>query len=169
MTMNRLAGQPLPLSAAAHVDGRLYLRFSGSEAAVEAAVKAADGWSLAAGESERFWAALREQQLDFFADQRPLWRFSLPATAPTPAFAGESDWLLDWGGAQRWLKSDAPAATVHAAAAAAGGYATLFTGGPGVQRLPSLPAPLLRLQWRLRSAFDPAGIFNRELLYGGEA
>lgn len=166
-TMNRLAGQPLPLSAAAHVDGCLYLRFSGSSAAVDAAVASLNLPRLP--QHAEFWTALREQQHAFFQSDRPLWRLSLPSTAAMPELpATAQDWLLDWGGAQRWLKSTASAETIQVAAKASGGYASLYRGS-GQQRLPELPAPLLRLQRRLRAAFDPGHIFNREVLYGGAA
>ncbi len=160
--MNRLAGRPLPLSAAAHVDGWLYLRFSGSAAAVAAARDDCGGSVLA--DAVAFWTAVREQQHDFFQTGRPLWRLSLPATAVVPDIegAGAADWLIDWGGAQRWLRSDAPAAAVHAAAQAAGGWARGWRGVADDRRWPAQPAALQQLQHRLKAAFDPAAVFNRE-------
>lgn len=161
-TMNRLAAQPLPLSAAAYVDNRLYIRFSGAASAVETAVKNCASMQTVA-DGDTFWMRLREQQLDFFTKAETLWRLSLPATAATPAISG--DWLIDWGGALRWLRTDAPADAIHATAAAAGGYALLFKGGEHGQRLPFLPAPLLKIHQRLKLAFDPAQVLNRGVLY----
>lgn len=155
-TMNRLAGRPLPLSAAAQVDSQLYLRFSGSQAAVAAAVKQVgmDEWDG----GEAFWADLREQRLAFFQTDQPLWRLSLPATAPIPDMDGE--WLLDWGGALRWLRTAVAAATVYERTHAAGGYAGGYTGVDDEARRIRLPAPLLKLHQRLKVAFDPATVFN---------
>ena len=163
--MNALAARPLPLSAAAWFDGTLFIRCSGSQAAVEAAgrelrMATADGGA-------DFWRRLCEQQLAFFDSRSPVWRLSLASTASQPAVDG--NWLIDWGGAQRWLCTDAPAATVQSAAAEAGGYATLLRNdGQGdfdQGALPELPAPLRRLHQRVKQAFDPVGIFNPGLLY----
>ncbi len=163
--MNELAGWPLPLSAAAWLDETLYLRCSGSAAAVEAAGREL-GLTVHA-EGDAFWAALREQQLEFFMTDEPVWRLSLPPTAAMPVLAG--DWVIDWGGAQRWLCGPAPAAAIHEAAARAGGYATLHKGPSRAAALPDLPPGLLKLQQRVKQAFDPAGIFNPGLLYTGAA
>jgi glycolate oxidase FAD binding subunit len=61
----------------------------------------------------------------------------------------------------RWLRTHADAATVRAAAARAGGHATLFRGGDRATGVfaPLAPA-ILRLHRELKSAFDPAGVFN---------
>lgn len=160
-SMNELAGRPLPLSGAAWTDGMLYIRFSGAAAAVEAAGKAS-GLEYV-GENQDFWRKLREQQLDFFQGNVPLWRLSLPATADQPAIDG--DWIIDWGGAQRWLRTQASAEAVHDRARAAGGYATLYRGTGQENAMPPLPDPLLKLQQQLKQAFDPAAILNPGLLY----
>ena len=154
-TMNRLAGRPLPISAACHAGDRLYLRLSGSESGVEAA-RVALGGETADGS---FWQALREHRLPFFAGDGPLWRLSVPPTAPPLDLAGPM--LLDWGGAQRWVRSDAGEARVRQVADSAGGHATLFRGGDrGGTVFHPLAPPLAALHRRLKAAFDPAGILN---------
>ena len=78
----------------------------------------------------------------------------------------EVDPLVECGGAQRWLVCSAAAAQVRAAAAAAGGHATLYRAqdkSPGV--FAPLSAPLARIQRQLKAAFDPDGVFNRGRLY----
>ena len=95
-----------------------------------------------------------------------LWRLSIPQTAPVLELAGEQ--LIEWGGAQRWLRTALPSATVRDAAARAGGHATLFRarrkeGGA----FAPLRAPLDRIHRDLKKAFDPAGIFNPGRLYPG--
>jgi glycolate oxidase FAD binding subunit len=93
-----------------------------------------------------------------------LWRLSVPAVAPPLALEG--DILVEWGGAQRWLVSHASAATVRAAAATAGGHATLYRArnkSPGV--FAPLSAPLARIQRDLQTAFDPDRVFHRGRLY----
>ena len=86
-----------------------------------------------------------------------------PATAPLPL---EGDTLLDWGGAQRWLRSEQPADTIRSIAASAGGHATLFRGGdPGSEIFHPLQPQLLALHQRLKQSFDPAGILNPGRMY----
>lgn len=160
--MNAWAATPLPLSAACFHEDRVYIRLSGTEQGVRAAAKKIGGEVLS--DDARFWQDLREQRHRFFSGTMPLWRLSVaPAAAPL-ALSGNS-WL-DWGGAQRWLKSDAPAHVIRAAAAQVGGHATLFRGGDRRgDVMHSLPGPLASLHNNLKQAFDPRGIFNVGRMY----
>lgn len=164
-TMNRLAGRPLPLSAACHLTdaGRqqLWLRLSGAAEAVSAAARQLGGEPVADAESQPFWSDLRERRLDFFTETESLWRLSLPPAAPLLDLPGEV--LLDWGGAQRWLKTAASADAVRAAATAAGGHAA-WLGKRGTV-LPPLAPALGSLQRRVKNAFDPECILNPGRLY----
>ena len=159
--MNELAGRPAPLSGAAWLDGRLFLRFSGSFS--PSSISGRWGGEIMA-DAPVFWADLREQRLAFFAGSQPLWRLSLASTAPP--LPGDVPTLIEWGGAQRWRR-DGDLAALTEAAAKAGGHTTLFRGGDrsGEVRSPP-PPPLADLHRRLKAAFDPAGIFNRGGLYG---
>jgi glycolate oxidase FAD binding subunit len=160
--MNRWGGQPLPLSATCWADGLLSVRLSGARAAVAAARERIGGEVVA--EADAFWRAVREQQADFFSGDAALWRLSLPAQTPPLGQPGPQ--LIEWGGALRWLKSDAPAAALRAAAAQAGGHATLFRGGDrSVGVFQPLPAPLMDVHRKLKHTFDPQGLFNPGRLY----
>jgi glycolate oxidase FAD binding subunit len=162
--LNRWGGQPLPVSASCWHDGVLSLRLSGAQAAVDAARGKLGGEALP--DADPFWRALRDQQSTFFAkdDARPLWRLSLPSvTAPLDLPGAQ---LIEWGGAQRWLRSDERADAIRAAAENAGGHATLFRGGDksaGVFH-PLAPA-VAAIHRNLKQAFDPAGIFNPGRMY----
>lgn len=160
---NRWAGQPLPLSAACHIDGHLYVRLSGFEQGVTAAASTLGGDLLDDGAT--FWQELREQTLPFFAGDTPLWRISVPPASAALPLAGDT--LIDWGGAQRWIRSDQPAASIREAAAAAGGHATRFRDRDRDDVFHPLPDRLLSLQQRLKASFDPAGILNPGRLYNG--
>ena len=156
----------MPISASAWHDGVLLLRLSGAQAAVGAARQLLGGEDVA--DAAAIWIALREQSNAFFtdiaSDAAGVWRLSLPSVAAPLALDGEQ--LIEWGGAQRWLKTNADAAAIRTAAAAAGGHATLFRGGDkrsGVFH-PLAPA-LMTIHRRLKSAFDPAGIFNPGRMY----
>ncbi len=75
--------------------------------------------------------------------------------------------MIEWGGALRWLRSSQAAAErSRAVAQEGGGYATLFRGGDrSADVFTPLSAPLLAIHKRLKSQFDPAGIFNPGRLY----
>jgi len=162
--VNDWARQPLPISASAWCEGVLSVRLSGAGSAVRAAAEKLGGESLPAGNAERYWSGLREQTDAFFEGTAPLWRLSLPSTAPAVQLAGAQ--LVEWGGALRWLRGTLDASEVRAAAARAGGHATLFRA----QEKPSgafapLPPLLARLHRGLKRSFDPAGILNPGRMY----
>jgi glycolate oxidase FAD binding subunit len=161
--LNIWGGQPLPLSASCWVDGHLYVRLSGAQAAVDAAIAKMGGTDLP--EAENFWDGVREQTHTFFsAQQQALWRLSLPTVAPPLALPGEQ--MIEWGGALRWLKTSADAANIRAAVAAAGGHATLHKGGDkSVGVFQPLAPAVARIHRNLKQAFDPAGIFNPRRMY----
>jgi glycolate oxidase FAD binding subunit len=161
--LNVWGGQPLPISGSCWHQGQLTVRLSGARAAVDAAIANMGGETLS--EAESFWDAVREQTHDFFNDTaHGLWRLSLPTVAPALTLAGEQ--LIEWGGAQRWLKTDADAATIRAAAEKAGGHATLFKGGDkSVGVFHPLQPAIARIHHNLKNTFDPAGIFNPGRMY----
>jgi len=152
---------PLPLSALCYDGNRLLVRLSGAEHAVTAARCNLGGEVLADGAT--FWTDLREQRTAFFSAPGDLWRLSVPSTTPAIGIPGRE--FIDWGGALRWLKTTQNAASVFAAADAAGGHATHWRGTDTIERLQPLPAPLLGLHRRLKQAFDPHGLFNPGRLY----
>jgi glycolate oxidase FAD binding subunit len=164
--LNEWGGQPLPISASAWHGGMLMVRLSGAQAAIKAARQKMGGDELP--DPHAYWIAVREQTSEFFSlgtgTAGSIWRLSVPSTAPPLALRGEQ--LIEWGGAQRWLKTDADAATIRAAAEKAGGHASLFRGGDkqvGVFH-PLAPA-VAKIHRNLKTAFDPSGIFNPGRMY----
>ena len=91
----------------------------------------------------------------------------MPSVAPVLDLPGEQ--LVEWGGALRWLKSDAAPEMIRAAAAQVGGSATLYRAPAELKgrvgAFAPLSAPLLKLHRNLKAAFDPRGIFNPGRLY----
>jgi glycolate oxidase FAD binding subunit len=156
-TVNRWAGQPLPLSATAWEAGVLRVRLSGAASAVAAARAKLGGAEVADGAT--YWDGLREHRLPFFAADRPLWRLSVAQTA-APIPAGQPQ-LVEWGGGLRWVCGALEPARARELAAAAKGHATLFRGGDRAAGVfhPLAPA-LAKIHRRLKDAFDPAGILN---------
>lgn len=167
--LNEWAGQPLPISASCWHDGRLTLRLAGARAAVDAACASLEG--VAVAHCQSFWASLRDQRHAFFAGGDSLWRLSVPSTAGAIAVQGEQ--LIEWGGAQRWLKVGADAGdaatvanTIRRAVATVGGHATLFRGGDkSVGVFHPLAPGIARIHERLMSEFDPFHVFNPGRMY----
>ena len=177
--LQRWGGQPLPLNASCWVHDNtanppkdlLFVRLRGAVAAVESAcarmLKDVPGQRMDNAQAAADWAACRDQRLPFFNAPAPavaLWRLSVAPASP----ALDLPWaqLVEWHGGQRWLWAPVDAAErLRAAAASAGGHATLFrTPASGsaldfARRTPTA-GPLAGIEQRLREAFDPAGIFN---------
>jgi glycolate oxidase FAD binding subunit len=173
--LNTWGGQPLPLNASDWVDDAgvptLYLRLRGAVAAVEAACRKLGGERLADVASD--WSATRDLKLPWFQErgERDLWRLSVPQTAPVLDLPETP--LIQWHGAQRWVRT-APGAgeALRRTARAVGGSATLFIEGsasagaqPRVTRFEPLASPLDRIHRELKREFDPQGIFNPGRLY----
>ena len=146
------------------------MRLRGAKAAVEAACQTMGGERKDAAAVAADWNALREQTLPFFARQNNecLWRLSVPDTT-APLEVGET--LIEWGGAQRWVKAPASEATrPRAAADRVGGTATLFIATHAYSERTEaifhpLKTPLDRIHRDLKRQFDPANIFNRGRMY----
>ena len=189
-TLNEWAGQPLPLSASCWIgsakggDGELTFRLAGAAAAVKAAIplmgSLVNATELNEGVAEDFWNNLREQKISAFgnlgADQT-LYRVALPAACGPIAISGANDEIIfEWHGQQRWIKApgdEATFAAIKAIANSHGGHATRFKQGanvdPSYQRFTLLTEQahskaLEAVQERLRSAFDPAGVFATKRL-----
>jgi len=159
--LNLWAGQPLPISASCWQQGVLSLRLSGADAAVKAALLKLGGEQF---DGAAFWDSLRDQTHAYFGGG-DLWRLSVPSAASALILKGEQ--LIEWGGAQRWLKSDgANAAGIRSSVAAAGGHATLYRGADkSVGAFHPLAPALMKIHERMKQAFDPAGIFNPGRMY----
>ena len=172
------SARPLPLHASAWLDGRLVVRLAGARSAVEEARKllAAElpgGELLEPDAANNWWDSIRDQRHEFFsfstgelARGECLWRLSVPAKTPPFKLTGRQ--LIEWGGALRWWRSTSAPAAMRAAAAGAGGHATLVRAADkSAGAFAPLSAPVLRIHRALKAAFDPAGIFNPGRLYAG--
>jgi glycolate oxidase FAD binding subunit len=171
--VNELLGQPLPLNASAWWDGMLVLRLAGAEAAVQSALARLGGERVEPALADPFWLGLRDHTDEFFVGAAKavqsgaaLWRLSVPAVTPPLKLSGEQ--LVEWGGAQRWICTSAPAATLREAAAAVGGHAVLFRAqDKSAGTFAALPPALQRVHRGLKQQFDPAGVFNPGRLLPG--
>ncbi len=140
---NRWRAQPLPISATAWQAGVATLRLSGAPSALRAARASTrramyDGrrWQHKPGGA----VCAIQTHLAFFGDSQQaerLWRLSLPATAPLDISGGD---VLEWGGALRWLRSDAQPSAIRGMAEKLGGSATLWRGDARYAHVPSARA-----------------------------
>ena len=137
-----------------------YLRIAGPERAVLRVQ--ADLGAEEAADGPGFWYRLREQKSRFFTYPplgHALFRLSVPSAAPASEIPGE--WFYDWGGALRWLRTNAPAEAVFRAAAQLRGHARLFRATRPLGAMASPLAPALQeLNARVKAAFDPKRLFN---------
>ena len=182
--LNEWAGQPLPLSASCWIgngagEGQLTIRLAGAAAAIKAAIPLMSSLVNASEvdpqSAEVFWNDLREHKLPSFeniAADQTLYRLALPAACGPLIISGASNEIvLEWHGQQRWIKAAGDEATftlIKQLATSHGGHATRFKQGmnvnPAFQRFTVLSEQahskaLELVQERLRSAFDPAGVF----------
>jgi glycolate oxidase FAD binding subunit len=161
--LNEWGGRPLPLNASCWIEGMLFVRLRGAVAAVDAACR-----TLGGDRARIDWLACRDQQLPWFAarGERDLWRVSVPQTAPVLELPEPP--LVEWHGAQRWVRAIPGERTrIREAAMRADGHATLFVAADpaATHRFAPLASPLDRIHRELKRQFDPAGIFNRGRLY----
>lgn len=190
--LRTLERQPLPLDAAALLPDAstsgvtLIVRFSGSDAAVQRALHDVGGDVMAPSEAEPFWVSLRDLEHPIFSgikknlpevdsDSQLLWRFVLPADTQVSEFLNDlpdkkqSQWLFDWGGRLRWVRTSADQSTMRAIAHRFGGQVSVVgpqpesindtkpdAAGIGDSNLQALD----QLNQRIKSAFDPAFILN---------
>ena len=164
--MHELNQTPLPLSALAYENEKLYVRLSGAESAVHSAQEKVKGEKLV--HADKFWQQLNEQTHPFFTEDKPLWRLSVPYTANINI---NEDSFIDWAGALYWLHSDKSAEEIQLIASQQGGSAMLFkthnleATNNNIERLPPLQAKIKQFQINLKMRFDPYGILNYGRLY----
>jgi len=149
----------LPVSAAAHRDGYLHIRLSGSETAVNAAKQKIGGEEI----DDSIWN--RINTLECFAEAKNLWRVSV---APASNLFLEDAAVIDWGGGIRWLTD--PEHLPRDTLAHEDGHATLMKHehghlSSGIDIFQPLSGSLLGINSRLKNRFDPAGVFNPGRVY----
>lgn len=152
----------LPISAMACFQNQLYIRLSGNAASVDSAVKQLGGKLY---ENDEIWSSISEQTHSFFNQAGTLWRISVPSATPLmKKLTGE--WLIEWGGAQRWFISDMDHKEIRKEVESFHGHATIFKNKNNAdevfQTLTSVQTHLHRM---VREAFDPNGVFNSGRLY----
>ncbi|RLA08520.1 MAG: glycolate oxidase subunit GlcE [Gammaproteobacteria bacterium] len=148
--------QPLPLSGLVYGQGVLSVRLSGTAEGVLSAREIIGGDEL--NDAASWWDGLRDQTGAWFAEPGAVRRISCAAAAELPEIGGE--WVLDWGGAQRWYRGDAPLAMLEAYARKIDGQLSCFRGADRKKPIPLADPRLVEIHGQLKSAFDPHGVFD---------
>ncbi|MGE0004583.1 MAG: glycolate oxidase subunit GlcE [Parvibaculaceae bacterium] len=126
---------------------------------------------LESADSRARWIAIRDVHAFAESRDRAVWRLSVPpadgarVTAALPADL-DARWFYDWAGGLVWIDvppgGDASAAAIRAAMRE--GHATLVRAPDAVRAavpvLQPQPPALAALARRVKTAFDPMGIFN---------
>lgn len=181
--------QQLPISASAWYDNKISLRISASETITETSHKRLNDFidakfpSLRHAEldtnNESFWEDLRDHKHPFFQQvDKPVWRLSLPPSTESitqidDVISESNDnsepcQLIEWGGAQRWVKTRSPANIIHSVAQSNKGYASFFyKKGIEDQTFAELDPTLFKIHQQLKSKMDTHGIFNPNKIYKG--
>ncbi len=158
--MNRWYAETNPVTATTWVNGKLYVRLAGAEPAVNSAVARLGGEALA--NDVDWWRDWREQTHAFFAGDGPLIRVCCKSTAPWADLANSAErQAIDWGGAQRWLRTQPVALlAIREWARAEGGHATVFRGASSqAERVEALQPALVEVSQKIKASFDPYNVF----------
>ncbi len=139
--------RPLPISATCHAGGVLHVRLAGSGGEVASARAAMD---LPEPGDDGLWDSVRDHSHGFFDEAPALTRVSLPRGAAYPAAVGDRA-LVEWGGCQAWWRS-APGGD----ALPPGALVRSFSGAVAVHATDATA----KYAARLKTAFDPDGLFN---------
>jgi glycolate oxidase FAD binding subunit len=158
--MNRWYAEANPVTATTWVDGKLYVRLAGAEPAVKSAAANLGGEPLA--NDADWWRDWREQKHAFFFGELPVIRVACKSTSTWGNLANDVDkQAIDWGGAQRWLRSSQVALpAIREWARAQGGHASVFRGAASAAECFAVLQPALAdVQAKIKASFDPYNIF----------
>jgi glycolate oxidase FAD binding subunit len=132
-------------------------------------------------DTEAFWTEIGAVR-PLLGPAHYIWRLCPPpADAPTliadlKTRLPDADVFYDWGGGLVWLaldgdSADAGAGVIREALKRFGGHATLIAATADMRAttpvFDPLPAPLHALHARIKSGFDPLGVFNPGRMHQG--
>jgi len=163
--MRSFRAAPVPLTGSSYTAGQLHLRLSGHESVLDAFHDTHGGSWVENGDD--YWRGLRDHALPFFHRPGRLWRISVPPDTAPLALEGES--LVDWGGAQHWVRTPEDGDRVRRLARDAGGHAVAFRQDDDERDDPvfqPLDETIAGLHRRLKSVFDPKSVLNPGRVYG---
>ena len=164
--INELCGTSLPITGACWDNGWQYVRFQGAGRAVEKAISEilqsrSDARQI---HSEvNYWESLRDHEHDFFSSPDKIWRYSVKSTTELQK---DGSSLVDWGGAQRWVRADGSVDNMAKECDGRAGKVSLFRGRESHEDVcHPMAEPLQQLHKGLKSRFDPDFLLNPGRLY----
>ncbi len=184
--MTTAVQSPYEISGAAYLpeSQETLLRIEGFSESVKARTEVVQALLAGAGGSQGLlddqaslerWQAIRDVAPLHGAQERPVWRISLPPTSAPAVWRQAMDSVgqagfLDWAGGLIWLAvspdlADGGAETIRGLLTAGqGGHATLIRGSAGlragIQVFPPTVPGVAALQQRVRAGFDPHNVLN---------
>ncbi len=160
VAMNRWYVEANPITGTVWVGGKLYVRLAGAVPAVASSSAKLGGEALA--DDGAWWRGWREQTHPFFAGEAALIRVACKTTAPWGDLANGLDkQAIDWGGAQRWVRtSNVALPAIREWARAEGGHASVFRGAANDDERVSAPQnALVDVSQKIKASFDPYDVF----------
>lgn len=163
--------QGLPISASCYTNNTLNLRLSSTSSAVSSSVENIKKLFQCEEISNDFWLKIKNQSHDFFSSNtlessQQIWRCSHQINTPFYGYDNnENNQLIEWHGALRWIKTNKnlyPNAETH------NGHACLYPinqNDTHTDIFQPLAQPLMKIQKRMKQAFDPDNILNSGRLY----
>ena len=155
LTMPQFFRRNLPVTAVSYWQGKLYVRLQGSATGVDSAAKSIDGDALDEDLAAVWWQQVREGKVLQMSPEQVLWRTNVAATDKQVMCA--EDCFLNWGGAQRWQLGSGDSGPEGAVQYLGGDRNNEVNG--------TLNSVAQKLQGKLKTAFDPHGVFNPGRLY----
>ena len=160
-TMNQMAGQALPITAAVFYQQQLIIRLQGTESGVRHAQQNIGGEIMP--QEHDFWSGIQQQSHAFFKNAGTLWRIIVPATAPPLQLENEHQSLIDWCGGLRWIDCDTITITDRDHIRQLGGYIEAHKGAEATPPESLMSNLQQKMQRKIKQAFDPEYLFNPRL------
>jgi glycolate oxidase FAD binding subunit len=155
--LHKMVIEGVPVTASYSLEDSHKVRVACSEQRLEQ-IQKSYGLEVISEQQSGLWRSLRDQTHDYFHQQPPLWRLSLPAAADIDI---TDQMLSEWAGALRWLATQRPAAEIRSLVEKQAGHATLFRyGDRSGEIFHPLHPRIAEIQRKLKQVFDPQGIFN---------
>lgn len=160
-SMNQMAGQALPITAAVFYQGTMMIRLQGTESGVRHAQQNIGGEALP--QDQEFWDSIQQQTHPFFSQAEALWRIIVPSSASKLELENEHQSFIDWCGGLRWIHSDAITQSDFIHVQNLGGYIEGHKGAPATQPSSLMDKMQTAMHRKIKHAFDPELRFNPKL------
>lgn len=160
--MNQWPIETQAISASCWDGKHIRIRLSGSASGIAHASGYIGGHQV---DTVDYWHDLTNFKLDFFQQPGHLWRVSV--SPMSEALGVNAHQLIDWGGAQRWLKTDEPPTNIRTRADQLGGFAECYSPDATIPTFHPMDGAILAVNKRLKVALDPAGILNPGRMHPG--